>query len=90
MGFHENSNVDSGDSLVVLGCSAQGYHGLLWEISWIQATPTDVLPFGMENIPKIIQRSGLPHLPKEAEKHPQLTRPANILELLKVNLVGWL
>lgn len=50
------------DSLVVLGSFPQSSPGLLWELSWLCSTPADALPFGVVDVPKIIQRSSLPNL----------------------------
>lgn len=48
--------------LVVLRGFPQGRPGLLRELPWLRSAPADALAFGVVNIPKIIQRPGLPNL----------------------------
>ena len=55
-------NVCDINSLIVLCSFAQGYPGLLWEVSWLGSSPADALALGVVDVPEIIQRSGLPNL----------------------------
>lgn len=52
----------SGLLLIVMRGFPQGRPGLLRELPWLRSAPADALAFGVVNIPKIIQRSGLPNL----------------------------
>lgn len=54
--------------LIVVGCFAESHHGLVWEVSWVGPVPADALAFGVVNVPKIIERPGLPDL--SGDKQP--------------------